>query len=271
MIATVHGTVRQRVGLQRNLLRIVHINRLEKGYIVYRLLIATLALTLGACSVTPLEVSEKEAEARRLQAETLARQQRDLAVSQRQLLARESALRARENEIATAAVHPKHANTDHPKHTPAPTSQSSSDAQAQSKAAVSAQVFPLKNDALYRDKTLTQPNIYFEVTPESRSVIVGSGTNARINGCTLMQRYRVNTNADFTASMNLMRYRSALMGARWVSIVHHGEIDVLEGSSQIGENVIYLRDGTDLGSSRFLTTIVADIFDCPCDTKSCAK
>jgi hypothetical protein len=116
-----------------------------------------------------------------------------------------------------------------------------------------------------------QPNIYFEVTPESRSVIVGSGTIARINGCTFMQRYRVNTNADFTASMNLMRYRSALMGARWVSIVHHGEIDVLEGSSQVGENVIYLRDGTDLGSSRFLTTIVADIFDCPCDTNSCAK
>jgi len=136
---------------------------------------------------------------------------------------------------------------------------------------VTAQVYPLKNDTIYRDKTLVQPNIYFEVTPESRSVIVGSGTIARINGCTFMQRYRVNTNADFTASMNLIRYRSALMGARWMSVVHHGEIDVLEGSSQIGENVIYLRDGTDLGSSRFLTTVVADIFDCPCDTKSCAK
>jgi hypothetical protein len=133
------------------------------------------------------------------------------------------------------------------------------------------QQIAIAKDADFRDKTLMQPNVYFEETPQSRSIIVGSGITARMNGCTFMQRYRINTNADFTGSMNLIRYRSSLMGGRWLSIVHHGEIDVLEGASHIGENVVYLRDGTDLGSSRYLTTIVGDLFDCPCDTKTCSK
>lgn len=122
----------------------------------------------------------------------------------------------------------------------------------------------------YKDQTLGIPNRYFTETDESKSVIVGSSLNAYVAGCTLMQRYKIRTNADFSSSLNLFKYRSALMGAKRISIAKHEEINPSEKKVVIedGEK-IYVSAGTSIDSGQFHTTIIGDLFDCPCTTEAC--
>jgi hypothetical protein len=61
-----------------------------------------------------------------------------------------------------------------------------------------------------------------------------------------------------------------LMGGKWVTVVHHSEVDNIENAYVTANHEIILREGTDMGSSRFLTTIVGDIYDCPCNINSCS-
>jgi hypothetical protein len=122
----------------------------------------------------------------------------------------------------------------------------------------------------YRDQTITQPHMYFEETPQSKSVIVGSAQFAKANGCAFISRYRIRTNTDFTSSVNMFRYRANLMGAKWVTILQHGEVDRSEGAYQMADGGVVLREGKDMGSSRFFTTIVGDLYDCPCSATSCS-
>lgn len=124
----------------------------------------------------------------------------------------------------------------------------------------------------YRDTTIANHDWYFEETPQSRKIIVGSAVYARAAGCQIIQRYKIRTNADFTASMNLFKYRAYEMGGSWVVVTHHSEIDSREPGwlheQQHAEDVFY-RAGTDAYHSQFFTTLVGDIYDCPCDTDSC--
>ena len=121
----------------------------------------------------------------------------------------------------------------------------------------------------YRDTTMETPNMYFEETPLSKSVIVGSRYYADIANCHIMQRYKISTNADFTSSMNLFKYRAAMMGAERVTVVHHSEIDAKETNKIDDNEKIYIRAGTKLEESSFYTTIVGDIYDCPCSQNTC--
>jgi hypothetical protein len=121
----------------------------------------------------------------------------------------------------------------------------------------------------YRDATMETPNIYFEETPLSKSVITGSRYYADVANCHIMQRYKIRTNADFTSSMNLFKYRAAMMGAERVTIVHHSEIDAKETNKIDDNENIYIRAGTKLEDSAFYTTIVGDIYDCPCSQNAC--
>jgi len=121
-----------------------------------------------------------------------------------------------------------------------------------------------------KDSTLMAPNYQYQETPQSKSVIVGSQVYAMTNSCTLIKRYRVVTNSDFTGTLNLMKYRASLMGAKWLTIVSHRELDRYENSTQLSNDQVIYRDGIDIGSSRYLSTIVADLYDCPCNTNTCS-
>ena len=78
-----------------------------------------------------------------------------------------------------------------------------------------------------------------------------------------MQRYKVRTTATFTESLNLFKYRAAMMGAKRIAIVKHEEVDMGEGRITIqDDDVIYVQAGTSLQGARYHTTITADLYDC---------
>ena len=124
--------------------------------------------------------------------------------------------------------------------------------------------------ATYKDNTLTVPDQQFAETEQSKSVVVGSAFYAQINSCRIIQRYQVRTNQDFVSTMNLMKNRAHMMGAKWITVVHHSEIDRTESAYLAEPDTVILRDGTDLGSSRYLTKLAADLYDCPCNVNSCS-
>ena len=100
-------------------------------------------------------------------------------------------------------------------------------------------------------------------TPQSKSILVGSDIFARTAGCQFMQRYKVRTTATFTESLNLLKYRSALMGAKRISIVKHEEVDSSESKIVIYDaNIVYVQAGTSLQGAPFHTTITANLYDC---------
>ncbi|MFN6408137.1 MAG: hypothetical protein ACK4VU_11550 [Limnohabitans sp.] len=135
---------------------------------------------------------------------------------------------------------------------------------------------PLENPPIYsnyksKDTTLMAPDFQYQETPQSKSIIVGSQTYAITNSCQLIKRYRVVTNSDFTGSLNLMKYRASLMGAKWITIVSHRELDRNENAIQLNNDQIIYRDGIDIGSARYLSAIVADLYDCPCNINTCSS
>lgn len=129
---------------------------------------------------------------------------------------------------------------------------------------------PLVADASYRDMTASAPSWEYSETAKSKYVIVGSQTFAMASGCQFLQRYAVRTNADFNASMNLLKNRSALMGANWITVASHSEIDLLEQPGYRHRVPITWREGTIPRNNRYLTELVGDLYDCPCGVTACA-
>lgn len=121
-----------------------------------------------------------------------------------------------------------------------------------------------------KDATLSQPDVLYQETPQSKSIIVGSQVYATVNSCSLIQRYRVRTNTDFTSALNLFKNRAYLMGGKWVTVVHHSETGMPSQAQMAGQHDIMMREGTYLSNSPYLTTIVGDIYDCPCNINSCS-
>ena len=110
--------------------------------------------------------------------------------------------------------------------------------------------------------TQVQPDRIYLETPESKSVNVGSYTQAQIAGCSNMQRYRIKTNTDFLSTLQLFKYRAALMGAKRIVIVNHTEIDSKEFFASSDRNPILIREGTTLQGTSLFTILTADLFDC---------
>ena len=132
------------------------------------------------------------------------------------------------------------------------------------------QQFPLVNPEQFRsyvDTTLSSvptPPAYFSETPESKSVIMGSKRVAELAGCNMMQRYRIRTNVDFTASVNLYKYRAAMMGASRIAIITHQEVDANESKITVNDDdKIFLYAGTSMQGAKYHTTIIGDLYDCP--------
>ena len=122
----------------------------------------------------------------------------------------------------------------------------------------------------YSDTTVSQPNFQFQETTESKSIIVGSQVHATLAGCAYMQRYKVVTNADFSSTLNLFKYRAAKMGAERVVVVHHSEVDGSEYGLLKDTREIIVREGTTLEGAKYFSTIIGDIYDCPCSYDTCS-
>ena len=124
----------------------------------------------------------------------------------------------------------------------------------------------LQEQRSYIDKTVSAvsvPNALFLETAQSKSVHVGSNILAQAAGCQLMQRYKVRTTATFTESLNLFKYRAAMMGAKRIAIIKHEEVDSKEGRIAIHDDeIVYIQAGTSLQGAPFHTTITADLYDC---------
>lgn len=135
--------------------------------------------------------------------------------------------------------------------------------------AMGCQQFPLYNPEQFRsyvDTTVSSvptPPRYFSETAESKSVIMGSKRVAELAGCNMMQRYKIRTNVDFTASLNLYKYRAALMGAGRIAIINHQEVDAGESKIVVNDDdKIFLYAGTSLQGANYHTTIIGDLYDC---------
>lgn len=124
------------------------------------------------------------------------------------------------------------------------------------------QTRPIMSPIPYKDSTLSNPNMYFEETPQSKQVIAGSAIKANLAGCSFIQRYRLGTNADFTSTANVFKYRAFMLGAERVVFVHHSEIDVSEASQMLRSNEIVLTSGTSFKNTRFLSVMIGDLYDC---------
>jgi len=121
----------------------------------------------------------------------------------------------------------------------------------------------------YKDQTLQHPNVFFEETPQSRAVVAGSVLHANLSGCSFIQRYRLATNADFTATTNMFKYRAHMMGAERIVFLHHSELDASEGSSHLGGYDVVMRTGTASRNARYLSVMIGDLYDCPCTRDTC--
>jgi hypothetical protein len=137
-------------------------------------------------------------------------------------------------------------------------------------ASIDLRVSPTVAKDITKDTTISQPDVLYQETPQSKSIIVGSQVYATVNSCSLIQRYRVRTNSDFSSALNLFKNRAFLMGGKWVTIVHHSETGMPTHVNMGGQTDIMLREGTHLSTSPYLTTIVGDIYDCPCNINSCS-
>lgn len=126
------------------------------------------------------------------------------------------------------------------------------------------------NNLNFSDTTVSQPNMQFQETTESKSIIVGSQVHATLAGCSYMQRYKVVTNADFLSTLNLFKYRAAKLGAERVVIVHHSEVDGSEFGLLKDTREIIIREGTTLEGARYFSTVIGDIYDCPCSYDTCS-
>lgn len=111
------------------------------------------------------------------------------------------------------------------------------------------------------DSTVFVPSRYLQETPESKKVQAGASQFAMAKGCMFMQRYRIAINADFTGTLNLMKYRSAGMGAEWINVQFHAESTPVERLSDYGAS-LFLVDGTRTLENQIFTVMEADLFDC---------
>lgn len=127
-----------------------------------------------------------------------------------------------------------------------------------------AQKQPSPTTTIVQDaSTQIQPDRIYLETPESKSVTVGSYLQASLAGCSNMQRYRIKTNTDFLSTLQLFKYRAALMGAKRIVIVNHTEIDSKEFYASSDRNPTLIREGTTLQGTSLFTILSADLYDCP--------
>jgi len=111
------------------------------------------------------------------------------------------------------------------------------------------------------DSTVYIPSRYLQETPESKSIKTGAAQFAMSAGCMFLQRYRIAINADFTGTMNLMKYRASGMGAERINIQFHAESTPFERIFDYGASM-FLVDGTQTLENQVFTVMEADLFDC---------
>jgi hypothetical protein len=117
-----------------------------------------------------------------------------------------------------------------------------------------------KSKESYKDTTVHSNINYVEEDLIAKKVVVGSKYYAESAKCKILQRYKVKTNSDFTSSLNLLKYRAAMMGAQRIVIVHHSEINSYENENVSKNEKITKNPLPD--EQYFYTTLIADLYDC---------
>ena len=126
-----------------------------------------------------------------------------------------------------------------------------------------------KSKESYKDTTVHSNINYVEEDLVAKQVAVGSKYYAESSKCKVLQRYKVRTNSDFTSSLNLLKYRAAMMGAQRIVIVHHSEINSYENEYVSKEEKITKNPVPD--EQYFYTTLIADLYDCTFSNDSTKK
>jgi hypothetical protein len=126
------------------------------------------------------------------------------------------------------------------------------------------------NEVGFRDTTITVPAQQFEDNETARSVLVGSAQLAKDSNCTFMQHYKITTNQNFTSTVNLFKYRAALMGAERVAFIKHEELDAKE-EKFAKSDLLYVKDGTSLNGADYQTALIGDLYDCTCPNCACSE
>jgi len=127
------------------------------------------------------------------------------------------------------------------------------------------------NEGGFKDATVNVPAAQFEDNDIARSVLVGSAQLAKDSNCTFMQRYKITTNQNFTSTVNLFKYRAALMGAERVAFVKHEELDAKEEKFSKTDSALYVKEGTTLNGADYQTTLIGDLYDCTCPNCACSE
>lgn len=122
-----------------------------------------------------------------------------------------------------------------------------------------------------KDRTLSTPSWEFSETDASARIIVGAAFYAHLNSCQFIQRYKARTNQNFNSTLNLIKNRASRMGAKWITIIHHSETDWTEENPYSENLKVEYISGTQINESRYVTTLVADLYDCPCNIQTCSN
>ena len=118
------------------------------------------------------------------------------------------------------------------------------------------------NKAQLDSATQIVPHSIYMETTEGKAVSVSSEVQAKLNGCTNMQRYRIRSNTDFLSTLHLFKYRAALMGAKRIVVIQHVEMDRKEFFASSDMHSTHTREGTTLENSSLFTSLTADLYDC---------
>jgi|GEM_PF-3594552 len=103
-----------------------------------------------------------------------------------------------------------------------------------------------------------------ELNPSTKfaegTMTVGARGFAIDAGCVFMQVYRAATDSDFTATLNLVRYRASSMGAEYLTVLFHQEGVNSRLAESFFDSVYLLQTHT--VEPTIQTVMVVEMYDC---------
>lgn len=106
------------------------------------------------------------------------------------------------------------------------------------------------------------PAYQLQPSAASRSVKMGSSSEASARRCRRITNYAFEVRAPFDQALNVLKHRAASFGGNWVSISKFSHIyEAKDGSKSMSD--LTLSSGTKRSIATITYDISAEIFDCP--------
>lgn len=112
------------------------------------------------------------------------------------------------------------------------------------------------------EPTIVDESEHLETDKSTSEVKVGARHFAIENGCEFMQVYRVATDSDFTETLQLIKYRSRLLGAEFLTISHHSEGNYYLNGHNFFIPTYLMRSYGRSEVPLIRTVMVAEMYDC---------